>query len=397
MNKAERLIRRFDRFQQKHAVLAVPWAVVQKFGNDQAGAFATRIAYRGLFSVFPLMLLLTTILGFVLSSNPAFKRQVMHSALSQFPLIGAQLKPNGHLLHGSGPALVVGVVGTVWGTLGVTNAAESAMNTVWNIPYVNWPSFVFRKLRSAAVLIALGIATIASASLSTFATAYAEGTSRPVSYLGSVLISLAVFTIAFTVLTAEPLGWRDVWLGAVLATAFWEVLQAAGGWYVARELRGATETYGVLAAVIVILSWMFLAAQVTLLAVEVNVVLKYRLWPRSITQPPLTEGDRKMFGRLARFEVRRPEYVVHVDFKPDANTDPLRNGPDSSTAPSASTACSGDRGEAANRRQGGDRNRDPTPQAEEPVGESSDHGSGDRRPRLHQGKHQEHVDHPRPS
>ncbi len=317
------MLRRVDRFQQSHLVLAVPWAVVQKFGNDRAGAFATRIAYRGLFSVFPLLLLFAAILGFVLTSHPTFKREIFHSAISQFPIIGAQLKPHGHLLHGSGLALIIGLVGTVWGTLGVTNAAESAMNTVWNIPYVKWPSFLLRKARSASVLVALGIAALVSAALETFATAYVHGAGRPLSFLGSVLITLAVFTTAFMVLTAEPLRLRDVWVGAILATLFWQALQAAGGWYVARELRGASETYGFFAVVIALLSWMFLAAQLTLLAAEVNVVLKYRLWPRSMTQPPLTEGDRRTFRRLARFETRRPEYAVDISFKPEASADPL--------------------------------------------------------------------------
>ncbi len=114
-------------------------------------------------------------------------------------------------------------------------------------------------------------------------------------------------------------------LGAVLATVFWMGLQLLGTWYVTRVLRNASDTYGFFAIVIALLSWMYMAAQLTLLAAEINVVRKYRLWPRSMTQPPLIEGDRRTFERLARMEVRRPEYGVSVELNAKADEDPLES------------------------------------------------------------------------
>lgn len=142
-------------------------------------------------------------------------------------------------------------------------------------------------------------------------------------YVGSVLINLTVFMVAFLVLTAEPLSWRDVLVGVVLATVFWQALLALGTTYVGHALRNASPTYGFFAIVIAFLSWMYLAAQLTLWAAEINVVLKYRLWPRTMTQPPLIEGDRKTFARLAASVCRRPEYKVEVSFKSSADEDPL--------------------------------------------------------------------------
>jgi len=324
VNRIEHTIRRLDQFQQRHAALAFPFAVMQKFGNDQGGAFATRLAYRGLFALFPLLLLSTTVFGFVLSGHPGLQHRVTTSALAQFPIIGSQLgSAAAHPLRGSAPALIVGIAGTVWGTLGLGQAAENAMNAVWNIPYVQWPNFFLRRARSGLLIVALGVATLLSAALATFASRLGSGIAVPFAYAGSVLITFAMFTVAFTVLTAEPVGWREVASGAAIATVFWQGLQAIGGWYVARELRGASNTYGFFAIVIVLLSWMFLAAQLVLMAVEINVVRKYHLWPRSLTQPPLTEADRETFARLARMEIRRPEYEVHVTFKPEADFDPL--------------------------------------------------------------------------
>jgi uncharacterized BrkB/YihY/UPF0761 family membrane protein len=112
-------------------------------------------------------------------------------------------------------------------------------------------------------------------------------------------------------------------VGAGLATVFWVILQAVGGIYVRHVLAHASPTYGFFAIVIGLLSWMYVGAQLTLLAAEINVVRRYHLWPRSITQPPLTDGDRRTFARLARMERRRPEAHVSIDFSPDADREPL--------------------------------------------------------------------------
>ena len=320
-----------DRFQQGHPVLAFPFAVVQKFGNDRAGALATRIAYHGLFSLFPLLLLFTTILGFVLDGHPDVRNTILDSAVANFPIIGTQIKANTHPLTGNGLALAVGIGGTIYGGFGVGQAAQSAMNTVWNIPYVKWPNFFLRRLRALLVVSVFGLSFLASAALNILASRAAlGGLELPLALVGSTLITFGVFLAAFNVLTAEPLEWREVAFGAVLATLFWQALQFLGNWFVARSVQNASDTYGFFTIVIATLSWMYLAARLTLLAAEINVVRKYRLWPRSMTQPPLTEGDRRTFERLAEMEVRRPEYGISMELNDRADDDPLQDEEDDS-------------------------------------------------------------------
>jgi YihY family inner membrane protein len=324
VNPIERTVRRVDGFQQRHAVLAFPYAVVQKYGNDQAGGKAVVVAYYGLFGLFPLLLLLTTILAGVAAGHPGFQHQVLRSALANFPIIGAQLRSTTHPLTGSGVGIAVGVLGTVYGAQGVGQAALNAMHTVWNIPYKKWPNFWLRRLRGLAILAVLGVASLASTALIDVVPAVFPGPLlAAASLLASVSVNFAVFTLAFILLTSEPLGWRDVAVGAGLATVFWEVLQAVGGLYVRHTLAHASPTYGFFAIVIGLLSWLFLGAQLTLLAAEINVVRRYRLWPRSITQPPLTDGDRRTFLRLAYMEERRPEVEVSAGFNAEADRQPL--------------------------------------------------------------------------
>ena len=324
MGWIERQLRLADRFQQRHVVLGFPWAVAQKFGNDQAGGKAALMAYYGLFALFPLLLLLATTLGFVLSGDPALREQLIDSALGNIPVIGTDLRSEVHPLQGNAAGLVIGIVGTLYGSLGVGFAAQNAMNTVWNIPYVRWPSLWTRYARTFGVIGLLGLASVSSTALAAFATAVARGWAvTAVAVAASSLVNLGLFLLAFMVLTAEPLRAREVAIGAVVATVFWEALQVIGTWYVARGLRTASPTYGVFAVVITLLSWLYLGSQLVLWAAEINVVLRYRLWPRSLTQPPLTRADRQVLRRLAVMEVRRPEQEVTASFTDAADEDPL--------------------------------------------------------------------------
>ena len=325
----ERQIRRVDRFQQRHTVIAFPWAVMQKFGNDQAGSKAALIAYYGLFALFPLLLLLATVLGFVLSGNPALRDQLINSALGSFPVIGDQIRSEVHPLEGNTTALIIGIVGTIYGSLGIGFAMQNAMNTVWNIPFVRWPNIWLRYARTFGIIAIFGAAVVGSTALTAFATAVATGvTATTLAIAGAFLLNLGLFLLAFMVLTAEPLRPRDVAVGVICATVFWQILQLIGTWYVTRGLQQAGPTYGIFAVVITLLSWLYLGAQLTMWAAEINVVLRYRLWPRSVTQPPLTRADRLMLERLVQMEVRRPEQRASTSFTAQADEDPLDSVPE---------------------------------------------------------------------
>src|SRR6476469_9337548 len=87
------LLRRLDAWQRRRAWAAFPFAVVKKFGEDQAGNLAALIAYYAFFSIFPLLLALSTILGFVLSGHPDWQQSIEHSAFAQLPLISDKNQP----------------------------------------------------------------------------------------------------------------------------------------------------------------------------------------------------------------------------------------------------------------------------------------------------------------
>ena len=276
------VIRRVDRFLQRHPVAAFPVAVFKKFGEDEAGNLAALIAYYGFFSLFPLLLVFVTILGLVLRGNPDLQRSIVDSALANFPIIGTQISRNVRALVGSGLALGIGIALTLWSGLRVAKAMQSAMNTVWNVPYKRRPNFLFSTLRAVALLAVLGVLTLVSAAAGGVGAGSSNWLLGILGIAISLVLNFALFILAFRILTAADLSWADVWPGAAVGAVAWTALQAVGGFYVAHQLQGASEVYGTFALVIGLLAWIFLGAQVTLYAAEVNVVKKRRLWPRSI-------------------------------------------------------------------------------------------------------------------
>ena len=315
MNPVERVGRRFDAIQRRHKWLAFLFAVVKKFGEDDAGSKAALIAYYGFFSLFPLLLVFTTLLGFILNGHTALQERVLHSALRQFPIVGDQISANSHSLKGSGVVLVIGLVGTLWAGMGVTQAGETAMNAVWNVPARRHPNALFRRVRGLVLLVVFGVGVLATTFLAGFGTSGSGIVAKIGAIAVAAIINFGMFLVAFRVLPAENLTWRDVLPGAIVAAALWEALQGLGGWYVARSLKGASQVYGFFGIVIGLLGWLYLGAQMTLFAAETNVVLHRRLWPRSLVQPPLTVKDKEALRSLAKMEERRPEEEIVVRFK----------------------------------------------------------------------------------
>jgi YihY family inner membrane protein len=310
------LVRALDRFQQRHGWAGFPYAVVKKYGDDQAGYLAALIAYYGFFSLFPLLLVFVSVLGIVLANDPELQRRIIDSALAQFPIIGPTIADEVGSITGNTLALVIGLVTALWAGLGVVQAGQNAMNRIWRVPRKDWPNFWISHLRSLILLLLLGGMVVISTLLSQLpALNAAEAWLDRVWQIGVTLaFNLLFFVVLFRVLTRLRLRTRDVVVGAVAAAVAWTVLQTIGGLYVSHAVKGASNVYGTFALVIGLLVWIYLGAQMSLYCAEINVVLARRLWPRSLVQPPLTEADERALAEGALVEQRRPEQHIEVTF-----------------------------------------------------------------------------------
>jgi YihY family inner membrane protein len=323
----------FDRFQQRHRSLGFPLAVLQKYSDDQGGYLAATITYYAFFSIFPLLLVLTTALGFVLRGHPDLYQSIVDSALAQFPVIGPELRVQS--LQGSVLALGLGLVAALWAGMGVFLAAENAMNHLWGVPFKRRPDWIHARGRALLLLLLLGGGTLATTILAALASV---GAGYGLAWkLGSIVLSTVVnfglFWVGFRILTAADVSWRQLRAGAAGAAVLYALLQVLGGYYVGHVLKNASNTYGTFALVIGLLSWIYLAAHITLLTAEATVVASRSLWPRSFSlvleQSP-TRADKRALRQRGRVEERRQDETVSVDFPPveagDAGASAERDG-----------------------------------------------------------------------
>jgi membrane protein len=312
--------RAFDRWQQRHRSAGFTLAVFQKYSDDQGAYLAATISYYAFFSIFPLLLVFTTVLGFVLGGHGHLYNSLVNSALGQFPVIGRQLHT--HSLQGNGLALGLGAAAALWAGMGVFLAAQNAMNQLWGVPYKRRPDFLRARLSALMLLGVLGggvMATTILAGLGSFGASYGIGWKAGSIALSTVL-NVGLFWLGMRLLTARDVTWRQLRGGAIAAAVAYEILQALGGYYIGHVVKNASNTYGTFAFVIGLLSWVYLAAHVTLLAAEVNVVATRRLWPRSfslvIEQPP-TEADKQALTQRTKVEQRREDESIDVEFERD--------------------------------------------------------------------------------
>ncbi|HTX82583.1 MAG TPA: YihY/virulence factor BrkB family protein [Streptosporangiaceae bacterium] len=312
--RAKGLVHRVDRAQQHWPWLAVVVATAKKFSDDRAGNLAALIAYFAFASIFPLLLVAVTILDIVASHYPKLGARLL-KALHEYPVIGTQLRSSmTHSLSGTGLALIIGILLTLYGALGIARAIQNALNSVWEVPQFRRPRFPKNLLRSLGLIAVLGPGQIITIALSSVAggTGNLGGAfAKIAAFVVSLLLNIGLFWAAFRLATAAEVPTRDLRLSAILAAIAWQLLQLLGGFFIGHHIK-ANAAYGTFAVVLGLLAWFYLQANITLCVAELNVVGVMRLWPRSLVSPPLTDADIRAYQLYAKSTLRRPELEIEV-------------------------------------------------------------------------------------
>ncbi|MGI8678874.1 MAG: YihY/virulence factor BrkB family protein [Jatrophihabitans sp.] len=316
------VIERLDRFQRGHPRAGLPIAVVYKFFDDQGNYLAALIAFYGFLSLVPLMLLSSTILNFALEAHPDVQKQLFHSVLGQFPIVGQELA-DPHGVSGSGVGLSIGILGTLYGGLGAAQAAQNAMNTIWRVPRNERPNPFAARGRSILLLSVIGlsiIGTTALAALGSIVDGFGALSKIGIG-VGTLVINVAVFTTGFRLATARALTLRQTLPGALGAAAVWQALQYFGAVYVGSVVRRASEIDGLFAIVLGLVVWIYLESIVVMLAVEFNTVRSLHLYPRALLTPftddvDLTAADQKSYTQQAQAQQAKGFEEITVRFNP---------------------------------------------------------------------------------
>jgi YihY family inner membrane protein len=318
-----------DSTQRSNSVLGVPIAVIYKFYDDQGNYLAAVITYYAFIAIFPLLLLATSIFGFVLQGNPDLQERVLNSALSQFPIVGADLgRPQG--MRGSTVGALVGGLAALYGSLGLGQAIQNAFNVSWSVPRARRPNAILLRLKSLALLLVAGLSVLAITvvtSLGAETDVFGSRVNTTIRWgirLLSVLLTAALLTGIFRLATARRHHIGRAAPGAVAVAVLWALIQYAGAYFsrhVIGETRGMNQTF----ALVLGLMFIVFAASVTgVLGMELNVVLARRLWPRSLRSifsdtPYLTDADRRAYASYVQAQRHKSRESVEVSF-PDPET-----------------------------------------------------------------------------
>src|SRR5215467_15867492 len=212
MKLVDDLLDRADDFQRGRSWLAFLVAVSKKFSEDNAGNLAALIAYYAFVAIFPLLLVFVTLLDIAVRHDPHLRQRLITSALSAYPVIGAQIRSSVSPLHSTGLALAVGLIGALLGARGVAAAIQQALNTVWAVPLDRRPAFPWSALRSVGLVVVIGVGQMVTALLSGVAGGIGHLLPGALAAVGTIAVAFAanigIFWLSFRLATAKEVSWR---------------------------------------------------------------------------------------------------------------------------------------------------------------------------------------------
>jgi membrane protein len=313
--------RRLDEYQRRHPWAGFPIALAYKYYDDFGPYLAAVLTYYGIVAIFPLLLLGSTVLSFVLAGDLQRQHEVLSSALHQFPVIGVDLS-HPQRISGGAIGLTIGIIGALYGGLGVGQALQYTTNTAWGIPRNSRPNPVRSRGRGLLLLVTAGLAILGSTLLSILAGTQvgALGTTLKIAALSaSLVINICAYVFAFRIACAGRLSTRDVAPGAIAAAVIWQVLQSFGIVYVGHVVHRASATNGLFALVLGLVAFLYVSASAVVICIEVNVVRVGRLHPRALLTPftdkvQLTSADRRAYTRQAKAQRGKGFQRVEVTF-----------------------------------------------------------------------------------
>ncbi len=330
MNRTRSAVASLDAWQRDHTVSAVAYAVSKKFGDDHANRFVISIGWYGFIAIYPTILAAITILSLI--GAPSLGNSLV-TTLHSFPVIGAEFNPQrSSTLHGSPVALIVGLLGLVYGAQGATLTAQEAMAQVWSVPTLDLPKLPVRLGRSLLGLITIGSCFVANAPLAALATGSgAPPWAEALLIVAMIVINAVFYLAAFLVLTPAKRPPLSFAAGALFGSVGFTLLITLAVGLVQHQLRHSTETYGQFGVVIGLVGFLFLLAKLSLYGAELNSVLARRLWPRTLPGGEPTPADDQVLRDIAQQEVRRKDQRIRVTFGEDPS-EPASSGSSSKSA-----------------------------------------------------------------
>jgi membrane protein len=262
------------RARAKSRAADVAARTLEGYRNHRSGRNAALISHFGFLSVFPLMLVFTTVLGFVLKDNQELLDSIVDSALAQLPFVGQTIKTDPSKIQGDGLVLVIGLLVSLWAGMKAFVAVHGALDDIDEVPLDDRSNLFITRLRALFGILYVGGAQVGAAILASLATvADVAGISTVLLLIGTVAINAGVLALSYRWLRTGSPTWRDIAPGAIVGGVAFAILQLLGVAIVGRAIAKASPVYGDFAAVIGLLTWLSLHALISLLGAELNAAL----------------------------------------------------------------------------------------------------------------------------
>lgn len=298
MNLIQKTIKTVDGWQRQHLSAAFPYAVIKKYGEDEAGYQAALLTYYGFLSLFPLLLVLTTVVGLIGGNHEGFKMTLISGLTNYFPTFGNQLSGQTQGLHKTGAPLIIGILFTLYGARGVADAFRNGVNHIWQTPRSERVGFPLSVVKSLALVGVGGFGLLAANIISGFAAAAGRGLIfRLLSLSINIFILFWLFRILLNMTLPKKVPFSVTRSGAAAAAIGLVVLQLVGNLVLKHELKSLSAVSSYFAVALGLLFWLYLQAQVVYYAIEITSVRSLRLYPRGLQADDLTAADKRVYRR----------------------------------------------------------------------------------------------------
>ena len=265
---------------------------------------ASLLSFWSFLSIFPLLIVATTVLGFVLEGNEELQQEIVDGAFDSIPVLGEQLKDDPTSIEGSWFLLIVGLLGALWASTRAFVGLQGALDDVWEVPVDDRAKTPVLRLKALAGIGVLAVTLLASLGLSAVIQgAGLPGVGRILLWTATIAIHVATVSFFYRFLTSADMTWRMVLPGSIFAGVLVSVIQHFATALVGTVSENSSDTYGTFAIVLGLIAWLGALAITTLLGAELNAAIE-RIRARGQVDSALTMsvggGDGESGASLAR-------------------------------------------------------------------------------------------------
>jgi YihY family inner membrane protein len=315
MNRLTKLTQDIDAFQRRHTITGFVYAIIKKYSQDNCGYQSAVITYYGFLSLFPLLVVLTSLVKLLLKNNSSLREKIINNTVHYFPIVGNQLQNSIHSPKETGFALIISLIIMLYGARGVANALQYSLSSLWYIPQFKMPSFIKSLLRSLGIIVVGGVGLLIASIVSGYAAIPGNALFiKLITTAGSLLLLWLTFIFIFKLAIARRKTIRQVLVGSAITAIGLQILQTLGYFIMVHELKGLSSIYGTFALVVSLLFWIYLQTEVLLYAAEIDVIRAYHLFPRSLVGH-LTKGDKAAYHKQAESKSQSVNEKIVINFQ----------------------------------------------------------------------------------